>query len=655
MDDTERIRALEAQVAELQRERTLLRAAIEASPAGILVASAPDGVIQVWNAAALGIRGADASTLTEIPIEAHPSRWQTFHPDGTLYEPDTLPMSRALLHGEVVVGDDVVIRNEEGEERLVSGHAAPIRDEAGEIMAAVVVFPDITERRRAEQEVERFRGIAEVSPDYVGMARPDGRAFYVNPAGLRLCGLPDDIDVSTLRIPDFHPPDVAARVLSEGVRTAIAEGMWRTETELCGPDGERIPVSQVLLSHRDPAGKVTFLSTVMRDLRPLRALEAQLVQSQKLEAVGRLAGGIAHDFNNLLTVIANYTDMTRDDLGPGHPGHEELGHVLDASNRATSLCQQLLSFARRQVIAPTVLDLNAAIAGATELLDRLLEAHVQLDLVLGEGLGHVRLDPAQVDQILVNLAVNARDAMPSGGRLVIETANVELDEDYARTRAEVQPGHYVMLAVSDTGEGIPEEVRSKIFEPFFTTKAAGQGSGLGLATVHGTVRQQGGHIWVYSEVGRGTTFRLYFPRVDAPVEPPPATTQDILRSPAGRQRVLVVEDDPALRDLTARMLKDAGYEVLASGRPSDAIAQLGDPTVEVDVLLTDVVMPEMTGKALADRLLARRPSLRVLYVSGYAENTIVHHGVLDDGVAFLAKPFSREQLLDRLARVLRDD
>ncbi len=645
----QRLAELEHKNAELERENATLKAAIRACPAGILIASAPDGIIEHWNPAALGIRGAQAEQLTNIPLELHPERWQTFHPNGDVYAPEDLPLSRALLKGETVAGDDVIIRDPDGEERWVLGHAAPVHGPDGQLVAGVVVFPDITERKQAEIDAQRFRKMAELSPDFVGMAAPDGTSLYLNPAGMALCGLPEAEGYAHLKAADFHTPAARSQITDVAFPTAIRDGLWRGETELLGAKGQAIPVSQVLMAHRDARGEVSHLSTVMRDLRPLKDLESQLRRSQRLESMGRLAGGVAHDFNNLLTVIDNYTALVSETLPSDDDRRDDLEQVSIAAERAARLCQQLLSFARRQIIKPQRVMVDRVVTELLKMLTRTLGEDIILATDMQPNLWPIEVDPSQLDQVLVNLLVNARDAMPDGGELTIEATNVDLDEFYAGAHRNVVPGAYVMVAVSDTGMGMPPEVQERVFEPFFTTKAS-QGTGLGLATVHGAVRQNGGHIWVYSEVGKGTCFKVYWPRAGAASEPEVAPTVGSVVKGSGT--IMVVEDEDSLRTLTVRLLKSAGYQVLQATDGPEALRLAESYPGDIDLLVTDVIMPRMNGKQLSSRLVQQRPNMRTLYVSGYTENTIVHRGVLDKGVDFLPKPFSKGSLVDYVSRLL---
>ena len=385
--------------------------------------------------------------------------------------------------------------------------------------------------------------------------------------------------------------------------------------------------------------------------KELRKVEEQLRHAQKMEAVGRLAGSVAHDFNNLLSVILGHGTLLLNDLKQTDPMREEVVSILAAGGRAAELTQQLLAFSRRQVLVPRVLDLNTALRESLKILKRLLGEDIELVTRFDRKLSRVRADPGQIDQVIMNLALNARDAMPDGGKLTIETGDVTLDSSYASEHLEVVPGQYVMLAVSDTGSGMSKETQARIFEPFFTTKPVGKGTGLGLSTVFGIVKQSGGHIWVYSEPAQGTTFKVYLPVCSDPSGAPPrAASQPVTLR--GTETILLVEDQDDVRRIALEILLRYGYHVIEARNAGEALLTCEQHPRTIHLLLTDVVMPQMNGRKLAERLLKIRPDLKVLFMSGYTENAIVHHGILDSGIAYLQKPLLPETLARRVRELL---
>ena len=383
----------------------------------------------------------------------------------------------------------------------------------------------------------------------------------------------------------------------------------------------------------------------------LRKSEDQLRQSQKVEAIGRLAGGIAHDFNNLLTIINGYTELLLARIPVEDRMSKDINEIRKAGQRAASLTRQLLAFSRKQILAPKVLDLNTIVVDMEKMLRRVIGEDVKLTIAPAPDLHRTRADPGQIEQVIMNLAVNARDAMPQGGQLTLETLNVDLDDAYAGRHIGVRPGAYVMLAVSDTGCGMDRESMAHIFEPFYTTKGPGKGTGLGLSTVYGIVKQSGGNVWAYSEPGRGTTFKVYLPRVEGEVEQAPRGRPCAV-IPKGSETILLVEDQKELRDLVRQMLEMNGYSVVAASEGLEALEICKQHTGAIHLMLSDVVMPQMGGRELAQRLATLRPDMKVLYMSGYTSNAIVHHGILDPGTAFLQKPFTPDGLAHKVREVL---
>jgi signal transduction histidine kinase/CheY-like chemotaxis protein len=384
--------------------------------------------------------------------------------------------------------------------------------------------------------------------------------------------------------------------------------------------------------------------------RALKRSEEQLKQAQKLDALGRLAGGIAHDFNNLLSVMLGYSSSLFLEPGFSPSVRGQIGDIKMAAERAADLTLQLLAFSRQQVLEPQVVDLNASLSGLERMLKRVLGEDIELCLVLSENLGHVRVDPGQIEQVMLNMVINARDAMPTGGTLSIETSNFELDEVHAREHLGTGPGPHVLMTVSDTGCGMDKATQARIFEPFFTTKELGKGTGLGLATTFGIIKQSGGSIWVYSELGTGTTFKVYLPRVDAPTGPARDTVS--APEPQGSETLLVVEDEGQVRKLACSVLRKAGYRVIEAEDAEDALRMCTASTPAIDLLLTDVVMPKMSGRILAEHIVAVRPSIKVLFMSGYTDDAVLRHGVLDSGAAFLQKPLTPSNLTRKVREIL---
>ena len=449
------------------------------------------------------------------------------------------------------------------------------------------------------------------------------------------------------------PPAMRARH-GEGLRHFLATGAGpilnqRIELTAIRRDGREFPVEFAVTPIR--VGDDWSFSAFLRDITERKQLQQQLIQAQKMEAVGRLAGGVAHDFNNLLTAIFGYADLLSEDLAPDHPGRADLNEIRTAATRAATLTRQLLAFSRQQVLQPVVLNLNDMVENIEKMLRRILGEDVELHTALAPELGNTRADPGQIEQVIMNLAVNARDAMPTGGKLTIETANVELDAEYARQHQPVIPGRFVMLAVSDTGVGMDDATKARIFEPFFTTKEVGKGTGLGLATVYGIVKQSGGYVWLYSEPGNGAAFKIYLPRVDAERDAPVVVSGPV-GTVSGTETVLVAEDDPLLLPLARDLLTKLGYHVLEARDSAEALTVARGHQGEIQLLVSDVVMPRGGGFQLAQQLIVERPGLRVLYVSGYTDEAIIRHGLLARGLNYLQKPFTPAVLARKVREVL---
>jgi two-component system cell cycle sensor histidine kinase/response regulator CckA len=509
-----------------------------------------------------------------------------------------------------------------------------------------------TERKEAEtaltQSESKFRALFENALDPVLIANDKGVYVDANPAACALLGVPHD-QIMGHTVHDFT--EEASKPEAWPMwEQFLKDGGQRGVIRLQRPDGQILDV--------DFSATANFLPgrhfSVLRDVTERRKLEEQLRQSQKLESVGMLAGGIAHDFNNLLTVITGYSALTLRRLDNADPLARHVKEIKEAAERATSLTRQLLAFSRKQVLQPKVLDLNSVIVNIEKMLGRLVGEDMDLRTLPAARLGQVKADPGQIEQVILNLAVNARDAMPNGGKITIETANIYLDESYARRHIAVQPGWYVMLAVSDTGHGMDAATQKSIFEPFFTTKEQGKGTGLGLSTVYGIVKQSGGNIWVYSEVGVGTSFKIYLPLVDERLTEPDAVAA-WPECAAGTETILLTEDEEMVRKLAREILKTHGYTVLEAGNAGEALAICDKHEGPIHLLLTDVVMPRMSGKELAEQVVKLRPDTRVLYMSGYTDHAIVHHGILDGDIAFVGKPFTPDALVLKVVEVLQQN
>ena len=549
------------------------------------------------------------------------------------------------------------LQRSDGEALWVSIHADPLHDAEGRYEGTIALVSDITESRREAEARNRLAAIVESSDDAIISRDVGGTITSWNRGAERLyywtsgevLGQPASL---------MLPPDRLAEDRAIVERILRGEIVVNYETRRGRKDGSSVEVALNVSSIRDGKGVIVGCSEIARDLTEqrkaltaLRRTEDQLRQAQKMEAIGVLAGGIAHDFNNLLSVILSYSSLVIDELRSPDPIREDLEQIEKAAQRATELTRQLLAFGRQQVLQPAVIDLNHVLHGVNKILSRAVGEDIQVTILPGANLARVHADPGQVEQVILNLVVNARDAMPTGGKLTIETSNALLDASYAAEHPGVVAGAYALLAITDTGMGMDRTTRDRIFEPFFTTKAKGKGTGLGLSTVYGIVQQSGGHIWVYSEPGYGTTFKVYLPATDRTVDEASAS---VPASPTlhGSETILLVEDDDQVRASSRAILRKFGYNVLEAQNAGEAFLICEQFTAKIHLLLTDVVMPRMSGRQLADRLAPMRAGMRVLFVSGYTEDSIVHHGILDAGIMFLQKPITPEALLRKVRQVL---
>jgi PAS domain S-box-containing protein len=533
-----------------------------------------------------------------------------------------------------------------------------VRERTAELEATnEKLHAQISQRERMEAalvaERNLLRTLIDNAPDQIYVKDTQSRFVLANAALVQYLGVTTADQLLGKTDFDFFPPELAAQFYADE-QAIFRSGeplVNKEEINIHHQTGDQRWVLTTKVPVHDAHGRISDLVGMSRDVTARKRLEAQFLQAQKMEGIGRLAGGVAHDFNNLLTVITGYVELARDMLAPSDQIYGDLEAIRDAADRAAALTHQLLAFARQQILNSRILNLNDLVLNLDKLLRRLIGEDIELVTLPTLDLWPIKADANQIEQILVNLAINARDAMPDGGKLTIETANVILDEAYAHQHMGVTPGFYVMLAVSDTGAGMSPEVQAGVFEPFFTTKASGIGTGLGLATSYGIVKQHGGYIWLYSEVGQGTIFKVYLPRTtevtdDQVTSKMPETLLE------GSETVLLVEDEGAVRQLAARVLRQLGYTVLEATDGADALRVAGEHSGAIDLLLTDVVMPQLGGTVLAERLRDLLPRLRVLFMSGYTDHTIVRHSLLEPGVAFLQKPFTPELLARKVRAAL---
>jgi PAS domain S-box-containing protein len=580
-----------------------------------------------------------------------------------LIAPADRPTARALIRSTVTEGRlaslECQILLRDGSERSAELTAAPLRAGDGAITGKVTILHDITERKEAERALRRAREfsahVIDAIPGVFFVLDRQGKYLRWNRNLENLTGLAPDRLAQTEGLIRLHPED--RQRVTDAIDAVFANGS--AETEARGFLGRSQEVRHFYLTgRRMELDGVAYLVgsgvdiTERKEAEAARArLESQLLQSQKLESIGRLAGGVAHDLNNHLTVIDGYCDLLLSDMAPDDPNRESAIEVRRAGERAATLARQLLAFGRKQILSPSPVSLSQIVSSMETMLRRLMPENIDVTTVLAPDLGAAMADTGQIEQVLMNLVVNARDAMPKGGTIRIETANVDLESATGEGDRAIGPGAYVTLAVADTGIGMDEHTRALIFEPFFTTKEAGKGTGLGLAMVYGIVKQSGGAIAVHSQPGEGSAFTVYFPRVHAEAGQA-SFTPAVPRSPSGQGTILLVEDQASVRGLIKRVLLSSGYHVIEARRGRQALALPDSQVRSIDLLITDVVMPGMSGSELAARLTARRKGLRVLFISGYAPNAILHQGILEPGVAFLQKPFSPAQIAARVGEIL---
>ena len=621
--------------------------AIVESSHDAIIGESLEGNILSWNLGAERLYGYSAAEALGKPLSilAPPNHATAI-----------LEVLEKVKQGERLEQFETLRMRKDGKQINVALTVSPIKDAIGKIVGASIIARDITARKRAEEALSRSEARARrlIDSNIIGIAIGDldGRLLDANNAFLKIVAytradvLSGKMRWDTMTPPEYHNSD---RQAVDQLRNAGVAAPW--EKEFFRKDGSRVSVLIGVTTLATKEEDIECISFVI-DISERKQLEVQLRQAQKMEAIGRLAGGVAHDFNNLLAVILGYSDVVLDALPPDHPAVKKVEMIRKVGTSAADLTRQLLSFSRQQMLQPRVLNLRDIVEGTQGLLSRLIGDDIQMSTSLEPSLGYVKADPGQIEQVLVNLIVNARDAMPQGGRVRIEAHNVVLDDSYVEAHKPVIPGPYVMLAVEDAGCGMDRKTQSRVFDPFFTTKEVGKGTGLGLATVYGIVKQSGGYIWVYSELGQGTIFKVYLPRVEQyaqetePTEPVQLITQNC-------ETILLAEDSASLREMAREYLKSVGYTVLEAASGAEALQKARDFHGTIHLLLTDVIMPAMSGPELAGQMTSLRPGIKIIFTSGYTDDAIARQGVLDPAVPFIQKPYRPKALARKIREVLR--
>lgn len=635
-------------ITDRKRAQQRILALLNSGPDAMVVVGEDGGIVLV-NSQTEKLFGYERAELLGQPVEVLvPERfWADHcrHRGKYMQETQVRPMGMGL---------DLYGLRKDGTEFPVEISLSPQRTEEGMLVSSTI--RDITQRKRLEDALRQseasFRGMVEGTYGVYRAAR-DGSILMANAPLARMLGYESEKDLLSLNLAAdiFQPGQHSAHLFDQ-------PGRWkqfaRMETPWRRKDGSLITVELSGRPVSDDAGNPLYFEVIVEDVSRQRSVEHRLRHVQKMEAIGRLAGGIAHDFNNVLGVITGYSEMLLDKLNSDPKLSALVTHVLKATERGASLTRQLLAFSRQQVLEPRVINIQEHIKAIEGLLRRVLGEDIRLRVDAGQHAVHLRADPTQLEQVIMNLVVNARDAMPSGGSLTIEISQAHLDAAYCKHNPDTRPGSFVCLAVSDTGCGMSPEVLSRVFEPFFTTKESGKGTGLGLATVYGIVKQSGGNITVYSEVGHGTTFRIYLPLSEESATKPEEASLDAI-IPNGSETILLVEDEDSLREVTCDYLKNRGYTVFVASEPESAAEIAQSCAKSIDLLLTDVILPGSSGVQLAQRLAVSHPQMRVLYVSGYTADAIVHHGGHDSSFAFLSKPFSLPALARKIRSILDAD
>ena len=642
--------ALQAEITErLQAEMASTRlAAIVESSDDAIISKNLNSIITSWNRGAEKIFGYTASDMVGTSI-------MRLIP--TDRQDEEKQIQEKIKCGESVNHFETLRQTKDGRLIDVSATTSPIKDATGKVIGLSKVARDITERKRAEEALRASQQIIEgiINAIPVRVFWKDKNLVYLgcNAVFARDAGFTDPKDIIGKDDYQMGWRD-QADLYRDDDRQVIESGCSKLfiEEPQTTPEGNTITLLSSKLPLRSSKGEISGVLGTYMDITERKHLEAQLIQSQKLETVGKLAGGVAHEFNSILTAIIGQSELLLNDLPPGDPLCKNATEIRKAAERAATLTRQLLAYGRKQLLQPEILDLNSVLAGMESTLCHLMGQGADVRIAPAAGLKAVKADAGQIEQVIMNMAINAADAMPNGGNLTLETANVTLDQEYVSHFPELRTGEYVMLAITDTGTGMSEKAKARVFEPFFSTKGVGQGTGLGLSTCYGIIKQSSGHISFYSEPGQGTTFKIYLPQVE-PQTKIPIQRFDSPDLPRGTETILLVEDDPALREMAATLLRRLGYTVLAAANGIEALSLKQQPDNGlIDLLFTDVVMPHMNGKELSERVRALYPHTRILFASAYTENAIVHQGVLNKGVALLQKPFTPSALALKVREML---
>jgi two-component system cell cycle sensor histidine kinase/response regulator CckA len=644
------VSAIARDITAQKRAEEALRKANEtsvyASPIPIIAADARR-LITVWNPAAEKLLGWSEEDMIGKPNPSIPPE----------EEAGTDALHKRLLAGETITGVEVLRRKWDGSLVSVSLSAAPLWDEDHRVKGIIGFLTDITDRKRAEEALrkaeEKYRGIFENAVEGIYQTTPDGRYIAANPALARMLGFDSPEELVSARNDVRNQEYVNPELRNAFVRSIEQHDVVHNfEYQVYRKDGKIIWVSESAHTVRNVVGQIQHFEGTVQDITERRELEQQLRQMQKIEAIGRLAGGVAHDFNNILMAISSYSELLARKLPKDDPSQRYAEEILRATNRGSSLTQGLLAFSRKQVVSPKIVGLNALIAQQIEMLKRLIPENIELKFVPDHALGQVRIDVSQMEQVVMNLVINARDAMPNGGEIIIETSNAGLDHGGREPQSAPKPGRFVMLAVSDNGCGMDEETKAHIFEPFFTTKEQGKGTGLGLATVSGIVDQNSGSIFVHSEPGHGTTFKIYLPHVGTEAQSEETSTT-CSADCSGDETILLVEDQEAVRESAAEYLTGNGYSVLKASRGLEALDIAQQRKGPIHLLLTDVIMPQMSGRELSERVTSIHPETKVIFMSGYSNNLLSDQQVLHPQHELLQKPFRLEALGQRIRKTLR--